>query len=92
MSFLNKIKGWGQKDEAPLLGEAAVAVPTFDELRASNESHAATEHPTVDAHAAAAYDAVPTQQQPVDDTSIISEAAPSEMADFSETRLQDSER
>jgi twitching motility protein PilJ len=92
MSFLNKIKGWGQKDEAPLLGDAAVAVPTFDELRASNESHAATEHPANDAHGAAAYDAVPTQQQPVDDTSIITEAAPSEMADFSETRLQDSER
>ena len=91
MSFLNKIKGWSQKDEAPLLGDAAVAVPTFDELRASNESHVATEHPAADAHGAAAYD-VPTQQQPVDDTSIISEAAPSEMADFSETRLHDADR
>ena len=91
MSFLNKIKGWSQKDEAPLLGDAAVAVPTFDELRASNESHVAADHPAADAHGAAAYD-VPTQQQPVDDTSIISEAAPSEMADFSETRLHDADR
>jgi len=90
MSFLNKIKGWGQKDETVLAGAAALAVPTFDELRASNESHAATDHPATDVNGAA-YD-VPTQQQPVDqDTSIISEAAPSEMADFSETRLQDAE-
>ena len=84
MSILNKFKGWGQKDEAPLLGDAAAAVPTFDELR---PSHAAGAH---HADAAAAYDAVPTQQQlPDHDASIITEAAPSEMADFSETRMQE---
>ena len=91
MSFLNKIKGWGQKDEAQLLGDVAVAAPTYDELRASNESHVVSQHPVADANAASGYD-VPTQQQPVDDTSIISEAAPSEMADFSETRLQEGEQ
>jgi twitching motility protein PilJ len=92
MSFLNKIKGWGQKDEATLAGGAALAVPTFDELHAAGAFHAATEHPATDVHGAGGYD-VPTQQQPVDrDTSIISEAAPSEMAEFSETRLHENER
>ena len=91
MSFLNKIKGWGGKEESALDGDVAVAVPTFDELRAGRAGHA-SEHHATDVTAAAVYD-VPTQQQPIDqDTSIISEAAPSEMADFSETRLQDNER
>jgi len=91
MSFLNKIKGWNGKEESALGGDVAVAVPTFDELRASRAGHA-SEHHATDVTAAAVYD-VPTQQQPIDqDTSIISEAAPSEMADFSETRLQDNER
>lgn len=86
MSFLNKIKGWGGKEESAMGGDVAVAVPTFDELRAGHATHAASE-----VTAAAVYD-VPTQQQPIDqDTSIITEAAPSEMADFSETRLQDAE-
>ena len=92
MSFLNKIKGWGGKEGAALAGDAAVAVPTFDELQAGKSAHAVSEHSANDVTAAAVYD-VPTQQQPIDqDTSIISEAAPSEMADFSETRLQDNER
>ena len=91
MSFLNKIKGWNGKEESALGGDVAVAVPTFDELRAGRAGHA-SEHHATDVTAAAVYD-VPTQQQPIDqDTSIISEAAPSEMADFSETRLQDNER
>jgi len=91
MSFLNKIKGWSGKEESALGGDVAVAVPTFDELRAGRAGHA-SEHHATDVTAAAVYD-VPTQQQPIDqDTSIISEAAPSEMADFSETRLQDNER
>jgi twitching motility protein PilJ len=89
MSFLNKIKGWGQKDEAVLGGEAAVAVPSFDELHAGAAKRAAPEH---EATAAGVYD-VPTQQQAGEhDTSIITEAAPSEMADFSETRLQDADQ
>ncbi len=90
MSILNKFKGWGQKDDAPLLGDAAVAVPTFDELHAG---HAPSVHAAVDVSGVASYDAVPTQQQPVDhDASIITEAAPSEMADFSETRMQENDR
>ncbi|MES1162934.1 MAG: methyl-accepting chemotaxis protein, partial [Rhizobacter sp.] len=73
---MNKFKGWGQKDEAAMAGGAAA---TFDDL------HAATEQPPVEP---VSHD-VPTQQQATNDTSIITEAAPSEMADFSETRLQE---
>jgi len=91
MSFLNKIKGWGQKDDATIAGDAAVAVPSFDELQAANASHVASGHPHADATTAAASYDVPTQQHGELDTSIISEAAPSEMADFSETRLQDND-
>ena len=76
MSFLNKLKGWGQKEEAVMAGGAGA---TFDDL------HAATEQPPVEPPS---HD-LPTEQQAPSDTSIITEAAPSEMADFSETRLQE---
>jgi len=73
MSFLNKIKGRGQRDDA-VVSDAPLP-----------SGHAAAVATDV---TGAAYDA-PTQQQGQDfDTSIISEAAPSEIADFSETRLQ----
>src|SRR4051794_13332909 len=77
MSFLNKLKGWSQKEEAVMAGGAAA---TFDDL------HAATEQPPAETPS----HEMPTQQQGgSSDTSIITEAAPSEMADFSETRLQE---
>ena len=80
MSFLNKIKGRGQKDDA------AMSDALLSGGHASEAALAAT-----DVTGAAVYD-VPTQQQAQDfDTSIISEAAPSEMADFSETRVQGGE-
>ncbi len=75
MSLLNRMKGRGQKD--------GVAVPDAPESGAPGGNDPTT--------GAAAHD-VPTQHPGQDfDTSIISEAAPSEMADFSETRLQDDE-
>ncbi len=93
MSFLNKIKGWGQKDGAA--GESAAPheapfVDAFgpDATPAANMPH---ELPGPGGAAAMSLD-VPTMQQTMElDTSIISEAAPSEMADFSETRMQEAD-
>jgi len=84
MSFLNKIKGWGQKDDVALPDVSGAATSAFDRRPASNSQAAEPSGGT-------GYD-VPTQQQNQDlDTSIITEAAPSEMADFSETRILDNE-
>ena len=89
MSFLNKIKGWGQKDEAVLPDASGAAAHAFGEPLGPRGAHLSPEGPATDVTGAAVYD-VPTQQQTQDlDTSIITEAAPSEMADFSETRLQE---
>jgi len=96
MSFLNKIKGWGQKDEAVAPGEAAATSPAFDELHVTGAMyaapHGANDPSSNDTTHAAVYDVPTVQQTGGLDTSIITEAAPSEMAEFSETRLQDSER
>ena len=86
MSLLNKIKGWNQKDELALPQGQGVGV-----LEESLPSRAAssTQGPATDV--VGPYD-VPTQQQTQDlDASIISEAAPSGMADFTETRIQDAD-
>lgn len=91
MSFVNKIKGWGQKSDAEhdvlehdaafanayaQAGGAAALSPT--DLRMS------------DVEAAAAFDApsLQTGASATQPPSIISEAVPSETADFTETRLQ----
>jgi len=96
MSFLNKIKGWGQKDDAAAPGDAAAASPAFDELHVTGAMYAAPnaagDHHTHDTTSAAVYDVPTVQQSGGLDTSIITEAAPSEMAEFSETRLQDGGR
>jgi twitching motility protein PilJ len=90
MSFLNKIKGWGQKDEVAMPGVSGAA--TLDEALAPHGAAPfGAESRATDATSAGVYD-VPTQQQAQDaDTSIITEAAPSEVADFSETRIQEGE-
>ena len=86
MSFLNKIKGWGQKDDVALPDGSGAAVQRFDD---PVMPYRTPEGPTTESTSAAVYD-VPTMQQTQElDTSIISEAAPSEMADFSETRIQE---
>ena len=91
MSFLNKIKDWGQKEEVAFAGASGSVTHAFDELPAPRGAHLSPEGPATDVTAAAVHD-VPTMQQTQElDTSIISEAAPSEMADFSETRIQDVE-
>lgn len=84
MSFLNKIKGWGQKENGTPEHDADDA--PFAEAYKSVGGDAAA----LDANAAPSFE-VPTVQQTHGgmDTSIISEAAPSEMAEFSETRIQE---
>ena len=91
MSFLNKIKGWGQKDEGVSADAYAAGAATLGDTLSPHGTPAVREAHGGDTTGAAVYD-VPTMQQTMElDTSIISEAAPSEMADFSETRLQDGE-
>jgi len=91
MSFVNKIKGWGQKGGAAennvLDGDVAVA-DDYSPRRGS-ATHASTDLPLADVEAAAAFDAMPQHHdRGAPPSSIISEVAPSESADFTETRLQ----
>ena len=94
MSFVNKIKGWGQKgapaDSEPLDSDVAVADhfdPSHDDSPAMAPPDLAL--PDVDIEAAEAFDAEPgaAHLAPAGG-SIISAAVPSEIADFTETRLQ----
>jgi twitching motility protein PilJ len=87
MSLLNKIKGWGQKGGATPDHDLTDEVPFGDAYAlaggVSTQGHAP------DPNSVSSLE-VPTLQQPIEhDTSIISEAAPSGMAEFSETRLPD---
>ena len=92
MSFLNKIKGWGPKDEGAILEVPGAGAATFEGLPGRHAVAVAPEGHASDTIGEAGYGGVPTVQQAMDgDTSIISEATPSGMADFSETRIQDSE-
>jgi len=94
MSFVNKIKGWGQKgapaDSEPSDGDVAVA-DHFDPSDVGSQPMAPPDLalPDVDIEAAAAFDAEPgaAHLAPAGG-SIISAAVPSEIADFTETRLQ----
>ena len=92
MSLLNKIKGWSPKD-----GAAAIAMPgatpafaaAFDAPLVMQGEKTAHDASVFDPTSVSSYD-VPTMQQPIDsDASIITEAMPSGMADFSETRSLD---
>ena len=89
MSFLNKITGRSSKDDAghPELA-AAGAAPAFD---LTMDPHFVAEQPAGDAAAAARHGVAPTPPAHDSEASIITEAAPSEMADFSETRLLEAE-
>ena len=88
MSFLNKIKGWGGKDGAAAEISEADHTPLAQALPMSEHTGGFDTPP-----GAALSDGVrhetPTVQHAADfDTSIISEAAPSEIADFAETRVR----
>src|SRR2546423_4209877 len=81
MSFLNKIKGWGQDrgTGAESTQQAANQQDGFDDAFAHAGAHT---------HGTMPLEVSTVQQSVAADSSIISEAAPSEMADFSETRIQ----
>jgi len=84
MSFLNKIKGWGQDRNA-----SAEAMQAANQQDAFDDVAQQAEMPLPDGHGTMPLE-VPTMQQSVGaDSSIITEAAPSEMAEFSETRIQE---
>ncbi|HKX44366.1 MAG TPA: type IV pili methyl-accepting chemotaxis transducer N-terminal domain-containing protein, partial [Burkholderiaceae bacterium] len=84
MSFLNKIKGWGQKENGSPEHDAVDEAPFADAYKPVGGDSAA-----LDATAAPSFETPTVQQTQGMDTSIISEAAPSEMAEFSETRIQE---
>src|SRR5688500_14801925 len=86
MSVLNKIKGWCQDRSAESEATTHQAAP-FEDAYAEPREPA---EPPVDLTATRPIE-TPNQQQVGGDSSIITEAAPSEMADFSETRIQGSE-
>ena len=83
MSFLNKIKGWGQDRGAP--SESTQAANHQDGFEDAFARHDATGR---DGAGTMPLDVPTLQQTGSVDSSIITEAAPSEMADFSETRIQ----
>ena len=89
MSFLNKMKVWTPKDDAAA-GAPVVPDAAFNGERVASAPlapAAGSDVPGSDGAATIALE-IPIMQQTMDlDTSIISRAAPSEMADYSETRL-----
>jgi twitching motility protein PilJ len=98
MRFLNKIKGWTPNDGGA--ADAAGTAPFPDAVALAGDARAgfgsmAASLPASSAHDAyGAHDApaLPVVHPPTDiDTSIISEAEPSEMADFAETRVPDND-
>ena len=86
MSFVNKIKGWAQKaSPADPVDDDAAFADAFPQGGAA----VATDLPLADVEAAAAFDVPPSVANDAHGSgSIISEAMPSELADFSETRVQ----
>src|SRR5262245_36289138 len=86
MSFLNKIKGWGQGGASAESTQAADPHGSFDDAFGQHADARAR-----DLHGTMPLEAPTVQQSTALDSSIIAEAAPSEMADFSETRIQGAE-
>ena len=78
MSFLNKIKGMGRKDSAEM--------DTLEQDRFDEPTGRGGDLPLPGAGGAATMDLGTLQQTAQMDSSIITEAAPSEMAEFGEAR------
>ena len=92
MSFLNKIKGWGQDRNAVAEETTHQDAPfeaAFDHQQADLPMPNGGGAALLDT---AAFETPHTQQHPMGaDSSIITEAAPSELADFGETRIHGDE-
>jgi twitching motility protein PilJ len=88
MSILNKIKGWGQDRNSADAGSTTHPDAPF----AGAFGQKPADLPLVDVNGSpldtAAFQATGAQHTGADDSSIIAEAAPSELADFGETRVQ----
>jgi twitching motility protein PilJ len=85
MSFLNKIKTMGQKGDSP---DGGAALHSFDDMHARGGDVPSADYAMPDASGAATLD-MSSMTQPVQtDSSIISEASPSELTEFTETHLQ----
>jgi twitching motility protein PilJ len=95
MSFVNKIKGWGQRPDAN--GDVIEEVrPSVDPYAAADDladkPGRAERAATADSEPPAAFDAMAPEARPGEaDGSIIFASTPSELAEFSETRLQEPE-
>ena len=91
MSFVNKIKGWGQKgaaQEHDALEHDAAFADAYANAAAA-DSVAVANLPLSDIEASAAFDVhAVAAGEAAPAPSIIAEAIPSEIADFTETRLQ----
>jgi twitching motility protein PilJ len=93
MSFVNKIKSWGKGSDADqsVLDSDVAVIDDFPPHRAAPPA-APSNVPLADSEAAAAFDAMPQSGDGAAPTpSIISAETPSEIADFTETRLQESD-
>ena len=91
MSFVNKIKGWGQKSDGDqdVLEHDGAFASAYAQGGGTAALMPPSELPAAEAEAAAAFDAPALQSDdPAQAASIISESTPSETADFTETRLQ----
>jgi twitching motility protein PilJ len=84
MSFLNKMKGWGQ-DRSDANGDQPQGNPFDDGVQRDGTMTLPNPAGMASLDVPAVHVAVPAGD------SIITEAAPSEMADFAETRLPDAE-
>ncbi|HEX6363273.1 MAG TPA: methyl-accepting chemotaxis protein [Albitalea sp.] len=77
MSFLNKIKGWGQERHASGGSQAL------------DDPYAQADVTIAEPRGTMPLETTPAQPTAAAESSIITEAAPSELADFSETRIQE---
>ena len=98
MSFVNKIKGWGQRPDAngDVIEEARPSVDPYaaaDDLAAQPSRDGGADASRGALSAPAAFDAMASvpPRAADNDGSIIFASTPSEIAEFSETRLQDPE-
>ena len=91
MSLLNKIKGLGRKDGALLDQDTLEQDGRYDDAQVRINGSNVPELALHGSEGAATLDMGAMQPTGAMDSSIISEAAPSEMAEFTETRLQGAE-
>src|SRR5450755_3299313 len=92
MSFVNRIKAWGPKSASSADHDSLEHDLAFADAYADGASHAALPHtdlPLAEVEGAGAFDAQShLGGEAAQNASIISEALPSEIADFTETRVQ----